>query len=103
MVYPMSVTYLATIAVFTLTCVFYSDRLANAGWFGPNDYHECLIDKMKGQNVFMLRMVETECLTQFACNSKARTSFQTCLNNLQMLDQDTVNVCSTLAAAYCNE
>ena len=38
---------------------------ATAGWFGPDNYEECVVDKMKGQDKSMLKMVEKACEAKF--------------------------------------
>ena len=41
------------ITLCSLACLGYSTRSANAGWFGPSNYDECVLEKMKGQKWFM--------------------------------------------------
>lgn len=38
---------------------------ATAGWFGPDNYEECVVDKMKGQDKSMLKMVEKACAVKY--------------------------------------
>ena len=42
---------------------------AHAGWFGPSDYHECVVDNMKGQKIYMMSEVKAVCQTRFPCAS----------------------------------
>ena len=36
-----------------------------AGWFGPSNYDECVLDKMKGQSPAMLYHAEAACRIEF--------------------------------------
>ena len=44
--------------------------LAEAGWFGPDNYEECVLDKMKGQDRGMLPTAEKACEKQFPFEKK---------------------------------
>ena len=33
----------------------YANTSANAGWFGPSNYEECVLEKMKGQSPYLLK------------------------------------------------
>lgn len=38
---------------------------AIAGWFGPDNYEECMLDKMKGQDKSMRSIANNACLAKF--------------------------------------
>lgn len=40
-------------------------QVAIAGWFGPDDYDECVLEKMKGQSEEMLWTARSVCEKQF--------------------------------------
>ena len=42
---------------------------SDAGWFGPSDYTECMIDGMKGQPSSMKSTVDKMCEAKFPCVS----------------------------------
>jgi hypothetical protein len=44
---------------------------ANAGWFGPSDYRECVLDEMKGRAASMLPTVKGLCNERFPCPTSA--------------------------------
>lgn len=101
--HTMTIDRMVAIAVCGLVCVLYSYKHAAAGWFGPSNYNECLIDKMKGQNALMMPRAAAECLTQFACNAEARNDFRQCLERALVIDAISVDTCSTEAAKYCKQ
>ena len=41
-----------------------------AGWFGPDNYEECVLEKMKGQNVLMIVIVRAACEKMFPYEKK---------------------------------
>ncbi len=53
-----------------LACLGYPKRSANAGWFGPGNYHECVLEKMKGQSPYMLETAQSACELEFPCPDK---------------------------------
>jgi hypothetical protein len=59
------------IAFSALGLFSYPYRVAHAGWFGPSNYDECLIDKMKGQTIYMLGVAQGACLKLFPPPPKA--------------------------------
>ena len=44
--------------------------MAHAGWFGPSDYHECVVDRMKGAKAYLLGDVRSICREQFRCKER---------------------------------
>jgi hypothetical protein len=38
---------------------------ASAGWFGPSNYEECVLDKMRGEAAYMLPTAEAACREKF--------------------------------------
>jgi len=67
---------LLTIAFCSLVCVGYANTLANAGWFGPSTYHECVLDEMKGRPQYMMGTVNKDCTAKF-CTFVPPTEEQT--------------------------
>jgi len=49
----------------SLACVGYANTSATAGWFGPSNYDECVLNKMKGQGPYMLPRAQQTCRDQF--------------------------------------
>ena len=45
---------------------------AHAGWFGPSNYTECMIDGMKGQPSAMKGTISKACESKFPCASAAQ-------------------------------
>jgi hypothetical protein len=41
------------------------DRRAQAGWFGPSNYDECVLQKMKGQAAYMYPNASAACREEF--------------------------------------
>jgi hypothetical protein len=60
---------------------WYSNRSANAGWFSPSNYSECMLDKMKGLPWNMEEIVAKACILQFACNDIFKADFLKCLQD----------------------
>jgi hypothetical protein len=48
---------------------------ASAGWFGPSNYDECILDEMKGRPQYMMGAVKTDCRAKF-CTFVAPTNEQ---------------------------
>jgi hypothetical protein len=46
-------------------CAGYMNSSANAGWFGPSSYDECVVENMKGQAVYMMPTVRNVCSEKF--------------------------------------
>jgi hypothetical protein len=53
------------ITLCSLACLGYPNRSANAGWFGPSNYEECVLEKMKGQSSYMLATAQNACRLKF--------------------------------------
>jgi hypothetical protein len=81
----------------SLACLGYPTRSANAGWFGPSNYDECMLDKMKGQPWTMGEIVAKACILQFACNDKFTADFGTCMRDPTL----GFNYCAREAFQYC--
>jgi hypothetical protein len=54
---------------------------ANAGWFGPSDYRECVLNEMKGTAASMLSTVKGLCNERFPCPEPTPSEYYKC-NNL---------------------
>ncbi len=53
---------------------------ANAGWFGPSTYEECVFDKMKtSKNNDMTRLAESICRSDFPCPNQLVDDGGTCI------------------------
>ena len=48
-----------------LVMLLVAPHLAIAGWFGPDNYDECIVDKMKGQEKSMMSRVVSACRSKF--------------------------------------
>jgi len=79
----------------------YSSCATYAGWFGPSNYKECILDKMKGQTTFMLPLVEEQCTVQFACNAEARRKFEDCISLLGGPGIYSVPICQSDVREAC--
>ncbi len=40
---------------------------ALAGWFGPSNYHECILSEMKGRSIYLMPEAEKVCDIKFPC------------------------------------
>ena len=49
------------------TYLSYLNGSATAGWFGPSDYNECVLDEMKGQPAYMKSYAKNACRNKFPC------------------------------------
>jgi hypothetical protein len=84
----------------SLACLAYANTSAKAGWFGPSDYNECVLQKMKGQSQYMFEIASTACFYQFACNAKFKHEFGQCLTDFPILGSQ---YCAGQASHYCND
>jgi hypothetical protein len=50
---------------FFLSLLVVFPHCAIAGWFGPDNYEECMLDKMKGQDKSMRSIANNACLATF--------------------------------------
>lgn len=50
---------------FFLSLLVVFPHCAIAGWFGPDNYEECMLDKMKGQDRSMRGIANNACLSMF--------------------------------------
>lgn len=66
----MTRNQILSITLCCLTCLWYSTVSVNAGWFGPSNYQECVLGKMKGQAGDMLPTAQSACNLQFPCPDK---------------------------------
>jgi hypothetical protein len=48
-----------------IACTGYLNSSANAGWFGPSSYDECMIEQMRGQPANMGQIAGAVCLKKF--------------------------------------
>jgi hypothetical protein len=48
-----------------------------SGWFGPSNYNECMVEKMKGQPWNMAEIVSQQCVEQI-CTVKFNKEFHDC-------------------------
>ena len=65
---------LVLFSVETFAC---SGGTATAGWFGPKNYQECVLERMVGKKQYMLETAEKACDLEFPCpdeNHKAEYS-----------------------------
>jgi hypothetical protein len=53
------------ITLCSLACLGYPNRSAKAAWFGPSNYEECVLEKMKGQSSYMLATAQNACRLKF--------------------------------------
>lgn len=50
-----------------LIALLLSTSAANAGWFGPSDYRECVLNEMNGKPRYLLSIVRGLCNKRFPC------------------------------------
>ena len=84
----------------SLACLGYAETSANAGWFDPNDYDECVLEKMKGQPVQMVDIAVEYCALKFPCNAKFKEDFLSCLYRSYSPGG---NYCLQASRQYCNQ
>ena len=46
---------------------------ANAGWFGPSTYNECILAEMQGRPAYMMGTVEKDCQAKFCAYREETT------------------------------
>jgi hypothetical protein len=51
---------------------------ANAGWFGPSDYRECVLAEMNGKPPYMLSTVRGLCNNRFPCPQPTPSEYAVC-------------------------
>jgi hypothetical protein len=69
----------------SLACLDYPNRSANAGWFGPANYDECMLEKMKGQGYYMAEIAKAACLLKFPPQPKPEPKEEEVLLNEQFI------------------
>jgi hypothetical protein len=87
----------------SLACLGYPNRSANAGWFGPSNYEECVLEKMKGQSRYMFNAAMRACDDKFPCPKGETRAWdnQTCIDEelyTQFLIQQTRHAVPGMAA-----
>lgn len=50
---------------YSFVFIFFYSSVATAGWFGPSNFDECVIEGMKGQDKSMVRLVAKMCEKKF--------------------------------------
>src|SRR4051794_28110669 len=55
--------------------VFWTNITANAGWFGPSTYDDCVLDGMKGRPRYMIDTVNSSCRSKF-CSYREETDYE---------------------------
>lgn len=59
------------ITLCSFASLWYSNKSANAGWFGPSNYEECMLEKLKegrGQATYLVEdYAKTACRLKFPC------------------------------------
>jgi hypothetical protein len=74
---------------------------ANIGWFGPGNFQECMLEKMKGQPPNMSTFVYKACNEQFPCGGADSKSFWKELNSC-MEKSDYSDACGQIYVnKYC--
>jgi|HubBroStandDraft_6_1064221.scaffolds.fasta_scaffold207677_2 hypothetical protein len=51
---------------------------ANAGWFGPSDYRECVLAEMKGKPEYLLPTIRGLCNNKFPCAKPSSDELAEC-------------------------
>ena len=69
------------ITLCSLACLGYSTRSANAGWFDPSNYEECVLENMKGQGRYMFPTAREACLLKFPDPEAKPTKQEVVLKN----------------------
>ena len=89
------------ITFFSLACLGYSNRITNAGWFGPSNYEECVLEKMKGQLPYMVKTARDACRLKFPCNDKFLVAYQKCMDQLAH-GESAGEICAESASQFCS-
>ncbi|GAB6111556.1 hypothetical protein [Desulfomicrobium salsuginis] len=55
---------------YSFVFIFFYSSVATAGWFGPSNFDECVIEGMKGQDKSMVRLVAKMCEKKFPFEKK---------------------------------
>ena len=63
---------------------------ANAGWFGPRNYRECVLNEMKGTAASMLPTVKGLCNKRFPCAEPTPGEYAECNNVSNTAERITV-------------
>lgn len=58
----------------TATLLFFASEGTYAGWFGPDSYDECILDKMKGQDTRFYSYAGRACREKFPVETQAGPS-----------------------------
>jgi hypothetical protein len=82
-------TQILAITFCSLACLGYANTSANAGWFGPSNYEECVLEKMKGQQGYMLKTAQDACQAKFKDESKEVLLDQRLIQANWCLDEQT--------------
>ena len=53
------------IVLLTFTLLISSSCICFGGWFGPDNFEECVLENMKGQDKFLISMARKNCEKQF--------------------------------------
>lgn len=73
---------------------------ASAGWFGPSNYEECILDKMKGaKNTYAAAAIADACRKKYPGKKQAVTQAVTKVKRYQSLPTDAIG----LIQLVCNE
>ena len=51
--------------IFAFLSIAFAGSSSQAGWFGPSNYAECLLEKMKGQSLGMIEAAKAACKVEF--------------------------------------
>jgi hypothetical protein len=84
----------------SLACLGFANTSANAGWFGPSDYNECMLETMKSEPQYMSEIASTNCLYRFACNAKFSAELGKCITDYPELGSQ---YCARQALHYCTD
>src|SRR5208337_378113 len=51
---------LVSVTLCSLACIVYTNYSASAGWFGPSNYNECVLDKESDRMLSPLQVLDIE-------------------------------------------
>jgi hypothetical protein len=88
---------------FAFIAVFQLLQPAKAGWLSYDDFNDCMLDKMKGQNLLAAPRANTYCILYFACNSSFKKVFNECLTNSGSAWIYDIESCQANAAKECSK